>query len=182
MLSVLLEQRKGEIYIDGEKRLGTPDKAFFNRIGVGSERPNVYKKLSGLDNLKFHATHYSRQSPSAVHLRRSPELFDRTKTSPVATVGGLVFTSFMLIICGFPIGLSIINDKEEGTVQAIRTSPASKVDYFVGKSIFPLLVLLAILGAILLPDRWHWVVWWSPLYRIYDILEERFRGNPPASA
>jgi ABC-2 type transport system permease protein len=163
------------------------------------------------------------------------ELSDRTRTSPVATVGGSIFISFMLIICGFLIGLNIVNDKEEGTVQAIRTSPANKVDYFVGKSVFPFLILafytiigllllklihvnilqtyvvalvsysvallfglvmgaignneteaigygkllsmvvmLAILGATLLPDKWHWVVWWSPLYWIYDILEEVF--------
>jgi ABC-2 type transport system permease protein len=183
---------------------------------------------------------YAKDNPSAPRISRytfgvPPELSDRTKTSPVATVGGSIFISFMLIICGFLIGLNIINDKEEGTIQAIRTSPANKVDYFVGKSIFPLLVLalytiigllllkltqvdilqtyvvailsytvallfglvmgaignneneaigygkllsmvvmLAILGATLLPDKWHWVVWWSPLYWIYDILEEVF--------
>ena len=185
--------------------------------------------------------HYFRKdNPTAPSITRytygvPPELSDRTKTSPVATMGGSIFIVFMLIISGFLIGLSIVNDKEEGTVHAIRISPANKVDYFIGKSIFPLLVLflytiiallvlklihvnilqtymmvvisytvsllfglvmgaigkneneaiglgklfstvvaLSILGGTLLPDNWHWVVWWSPLYWLYDILEEVF--------
>lgn len=58
ILAGLLELQKGEIIIDGQARHGMPDKAFFNRIGVGFEIPNVYKKLSGLDNLAFHARLY----------------------------------------------------------------------------------------------------------------------------
>ena len=58
IIAGLLELQKGEIIIDGEARKGHPNKAFFNRIGVGFERPNVYKKLSALDNLKFHASLY----------------------------------------------------------------------------------------------------------------------------
>lgn len=58
ILAGLLEQQGGHIIIDGEERKGHPNKKFFNRIGVGFERPNVYKKLSALDNLKFHASLY----------------------------------------------------------------------------------------------------------------------------
>ncbi len=54
----LLQLQKGEIFVDGNSRQGRPDKAFFNRIGVGFEIPNVYRKLSGLDNLRFHAKLY----------------------------------------------------------------------------------------------------------------------------
>lgn len=69
-----------------------------------------------------------------------PELAGRTKISPVATVGGAIFIVFMVIICGFLIGLNLVNDKEEGTDAAIKVSPVSKFDYFVGKSIFPFLI------------------------------------------
>lgn len=62
VLSGLLELQKGVIFIDGRQRSGKPDKEFFNRIGVGFERPNVYKKLSGLDNLRFHAKLYDRET------------------------------------------------------------------------------------------------------------------------
>lgn len=58
ILSGLLELQKGSILIEGKARNAYPDKAFFNRIGVGFERPNVYRKLSGYDNLKFHAALY----------------------------------------------------------------------------------------------------------------------------
>ena len=183
---------------------------------------------------------YRKDDPGAPSITRythgvPPELSDRTKASPVATVGGSIFITFMIIITGFIIGLNLVTDKEEGTVLAIRISPASKVDYFLGKSIYPFLVLmvytlvgllllnlihvdilqtyvvvavsyvvallfglvlgaigsneneaigygkllsmvvaLSILGGTLLPDRWQWAVWWSPVYWIYDVLEEVF--------
>jgi fluoroquinolone transport system ATP-binding protein len=56
----LLPLQEGVVMIDGMARNGQPDKEFFNRIGVGFEIPNVYKKLSGLDNLRFHAGLYDR--------------------------------------------------------------------------------------------------------------------------
>jgi fluoroquinolone transport system ATP-binding protein len=68
VLSGLLDLQKGEIWIDGDKRVGRPDKAFFNRIGVGFERPNVYKKLTGLDNLRFHAKLYDRETADPMEI------------------------------------------------------------------------------------------------------------------
>jgi len=65
VLAGLLELQKGEVIIDGKPRQGYPGKDFFNRIGVGFERPNVYKKLSGLDNLKFHAKLYNCKTEDA---------------------------------------------------------------------------------------------------------------------
>ena len=188
--------------------------------------------------------HYFRKdNPNAPHIIRykygvPPELSGRTKTSPVASTGGSIFIVFMLIISGFLIGLTIVNDKEEGTDNALKVSPVSKVDYFIGKGIYPFLVLvfytiisllilklihvnilqtyvvvvisytfalffglvlgalgkneneaigygkllsmvvmLSILGGTLLPDKWQWAVWWSPLYWIFDILEEVFTDS-----
>jgi fluoroquinolone transport system ATP-binding protein len=51
ILAGLLSIQSGTISIDGNRRSGSPGKDFFNRIGMGFEIPNVYKKLSGLDNL-----------------------------------------------------------------------------------------------------------------------------------
>ena len=70
------------------------------------------------------------------------ELSDRSETSPVATEGGSIFVAFMSIIFGFMIGLNLVNDKEEGTDMALKVSPVSKVDYFVGKAIFPFILTL----------------------------------------
>jgi fluoroquinolone transport system ATP-binding protein len=90
VLSGLLELQKGEIYIDGEERSGKPDKAFFNRIGVGFERPNVYKKLSGLDNLKFHATLYNRQTEDPMKILEMVGLADEAKKKTGAYSKGMM--------------------------------------------------------------------------------------------
>jgi len=66
VLAGLLELQKGEIFIEGKARKGHPDKKFFNRIGMGFEIPNVYKKLSGFDNLKFHAKLYDGETEDAM--------------------------------------------------------------------------------------------------------------------
>ena len=68
ILSGLLGLQQGELIIDGKPRLGRPDKDFFNRIGVGFEIPNVYKKLTGLDNLKFHARLYDRKTENPMKI------------------------------------------------------------------------------------------------------------------
>ncbi len=60
ILAGLQQIQSGSISIDGDTRRGHPDKNFFNRIGMGFEIPNVYKKLSGKDNLKFHSQLYDR--------------------------------------------------------------------------------------------------------------------------
>lgn len=165
-----------------------------------------------------------------------PELSERTKTSPVATIGGSIFVVFMIIISAFLIGLAIVDDKDHGTILALRISPVSKSDYYIGRSLFPLIsmvfytllsmvilglnnanvlqvlviaicsttvmllfglfigalgnneveaigygkilsmvLMLAILGGTLLPENWHWVVWWSPVYWTYKALEEVYR-------
>lgn len=164
-----------------------------------------------------------------------PELSDRPETSPVASMGGSIFFVFIIIIAGFFIGLGIVDDKESGTDRAILVSPVTKSEYFIGKSIFPMMliavysiialwvlglldvnigqvyvmvlisfmltlffglllgalasneneavgigkllawvVMLAILGGTLLPDKWQWAVWWAPPYWVYNIMEGVF--------
>ncbi len=79
ILTGLLELQKGEIVIDGKSRKGLPDKAFFNRIGVGFEIPNVYKKLSGLDNLKYHAKLYDGETEDPMQVLEWVGLADSAK-------------------------------------------------------------------------------------------------------
>lgn len=74
------------------------------------------------------------------------ELSDRTVNPPVATVGGAIYIVYLTIITAFMIGLGIVNDKEFGTDRAYRVSPASRADYFVGKSVFPFIILLVYSG------------------------------------
>jgi fluoroquinolone transport system permease protein len=163
------------------------------------------------------------------------ELSNRSETSPVATMGGAMFLLFMSFIGAFLIGLGVVNDKELGTDRALRVTPLTKAEYYIGRSIFPLfiialysiisllilglmhvnilqvylvvissfsitllfglligalahndneaigvgkmlgmLLMLSVLGGTLLPDNWHWVVYWTPFYWVYDVLESVF--------
>ncbi|MBN2780397.1 MAG: ABC transporter permease [Candidatus Marinimicrobia bacterium] len=163
------------------------------------------------------------------------ELADRSATSPVATMGGAVFLLFMTFISAFIIGLGVVNDKELGTDMALRITPLTKMEYYVGKSILPLLVsafyaiisllilglmhvnilqvyivvitsfsitllfglligalagndneaigigkmlgmllMLSVLGGTLLPESWRWIVYWTPFYWVYNVLESVF--------
>lgn len=70
------------------------------------------------------------------------ELSDRSVISPVASTGGSIFFVFMIIISGFIIGLGIVDDKENGTDRAILVSPVTKTEYFIGKSLYPLILIL----------------------------------------
>lgn len=90
VLSGLLEQQKGEIFIDGQKRVGKPDKAFFNRIGVGFERPNVYKKLTGLDNLKYHARLYDGETEDPMKVLEMVGLADEANKRTGAYSKGMM--------------------------------------------------------------------------------------------
>lgn len=75
----LLDLQQGDVIINGKLREGRPDKAFFNRIGVGFERPNVYKKLTGLDNLKFHAKLYNGATEDAMKVLEMVGLGEEAK-------------------------------------------------------------------------------------------------------
>lgn len=79
ILSGLLELQKGAIIIDGKPRQGMPGKDFFNRIGVAFEIPNVYKKLTGFDNLKFHARLYDGEIEDPMKLLEQVGLTDAAK-------------------------------------------------------------------------------------------------------
>ncbi len=163
------------------------------------------------------------------------EISHRSEISPVATMGGSIFILFMSFIGAFIIGLGIVNDKELGTNRALQVSPLTTTEYYVGRSILPLLVMafytiiallilglihvnilqvyvlviasfaitlffglligaigsndneaigigkmlgmllmLSVLGGTLLPDKWQWVVYWTPFYWIYNALESVF--------
>ena len=90
ILAGLLELQQGEVIIDGQPRRGLPDKSFFNRIGVGFEIPNVYKKLSGLDNLKFHAKLYDRETEDPMTVLEWVGLADSAKKKAGAYSKGMM--------------------------------------------------------------------------------------------
>lgn len=65
----LLKLQKGEITIDG-KDLRHASKDLFNHIGVSFERPNVYKKLTGLENIQYHRQMYDVPTEEPMKLLR----------------------------------------------------------------------------------------------------------------
>ena len=85
----LLELQEGDIVIDGQRREGHPDKAFFNRIGVDFEIPNVYKKLSGIDNLTFHANLYDGETEDPMALLQMVGLAEDAKKKAGAYSKGM---------------------------------------------------------------------------------------------
>lgn len=58
ILTGLLKLQKGEVTYDG-KPVNELGLSFFNRIGVSFEHPNVYRKLTAVENLKYYAGLYS---------------------------------------------------------------------------------------------------------------------------
>ncbi|MEA2077227.1 MAG: ABC transporter ATP-binding protein [Candidatus Marinimicrobia bacterium] len=90
ILAGLLELQSGEIIIDDQARKGYPDKVFFNRIGVGFERPNVYKKLTAIDNLKFHASLYDRETEDPMVILEAVGLADEAKKKAGAFSKGMM--------------------------------------------------------------------------------------------
>lgn len=57
ILTGLLPMQEGEVRVAG-RDMRRPGHDLFNRIGVSFEIPNVYVKLSGLENLRFFASLY----------------------------------------------------------------------------------------------------------------------------
>ena len=58
IMTGLLSLQRGEVLYDGQPIQSLKTK-FFNQIGVSFEQPNVYAKLTGLENLKYFAALFS---------------------------------------------------------------------------------------------------------------------------
>ena len=86
----LLSLQSGRIRVDGRPRSDKPDKEFFNRIGVGFEIPNVYTKLSGLDNLRFHASLYDVETADPLELLTMVGMADQAKKAAGAYSKGMM--------------------------------------------------------------------------------------------
>ena len=70
IMTKLLPLQRGEVLYNGVNlpRLG---RAFFNQVGVSFEHPNLYLKLTGLENLQFHAGLYQGETEDPAKLLAS---------------------------------------------------------------------------------------------------------------
>ncbi|MBN2218941.1 MAG: ABC transporter ATP-binding protein [Kosmotogaceae bacterium] len=67
ILAGLLPVQKGKIRVmDVDVSATTPD--FYNKIGVSFENPNLYLKLTGIENLEYFASMYDVPTEDPVHL------------------------------------------------------------------------------------------------------------------
>lgn len=71
----LLPLQKGEASIDGYD-IKKPTEELFNLLGVSFEHPNVYKKLSGFENLEFYRKMFSVKTEDPIKLLRMVGLED----------------------------------------------------------------------------------------------------------
>lgn len=78
ILTGLLPLQKGQIQVDG-KNINNPSGEYFNKIGVSFERANVYKKLTAIENLNFHAKMYSVPTEDPVELLEAVGLGEAVK-------------------------------------------------------------------------------------------------------
>ncbi len=74
----LLALQKGAVNI-ADHDIRKPKEELFNLIGVSFEHPNVYKKLSGLENLEFYSKMFSVKTEEPLKLLRMVGLEDAAK-------------------------------------------------------------------------------------------------------
>lgn len=78
ILTGLLPLQKGTITFQGQPmKKFTP--AYYNAIGISFEKANVYQKLSGLENLRFHSKMYDVPTADPVELLTAVGLEDAMK-------------------------------------------------------------------------------------------------------
>ena len=75
ILTGLLPLQHGHILLNG-KSISFRDKHYLNSIGVSFESPNVYKMLSGFDNLEFHKKMFDGATDDSMKLLRMVQLED----------------------------------------------------------------------------------------------------------
>lgn len=71
----LLPLQKGNVLLDGNP-ISFSDKNYLNSIGVSFEAPNVYRKLTGLDNLNFYKKMFDVNTEDSMQLLRMVGLED----------------------------------------------------------------------------------------------------------
>lgn len=74
----LLPLQKGEVNI-ANYDIRKPKEELFNLIGVSFEHPNVYKKLSGLENLEFYSKMFSTKTENPLKLLKMVGLEDAAR-------------------------------------------------------------------------------------------------------
>jgi len=79
VLNGILKQFKGSVYVNGDD-LSRFTRSFYEKIGVGFEFPNLYTKLTALENLKLYASFYNAETDDPKRLLEKVGLADDQNT------------------------------------------------------------------------------------------------------
>ncbi len=74
-----LKKYTGSVQIEGNE-ISRADRSIYNRIGVAFEFPNLYDKLTPVENLKLFGSFYSRKLRDPLELLKMVNLFDDRNT------------------------------------------------------------------------------------------------------
>jgi len=81
VLTGLLPVQKGSVEVAG-RDMKLPGHDLYNLIGVSFENPNIYLKLTGLENLQFFASLYDRETADLMSLLRKVGLEEAAHRRP----------------------------------------------------------------------------------------------------
>lgn len=79
ILTGQLKSYYGSVKIEG-KEIKESERSIYNRIGVAFEFPNLYEKLTAMENLRLFASFYSREITDPVDLLKMVNLYDDRNT------------------------------------------------------------------------------------------------------
>lgn len=79
ILTGQLKSYSGSVLVQGKEIKGS-ERSIYNRIGVAFEFPNLYEKLTAVENLMLFASFYSRETMEPVVLLKMVNLYDDRNT------------------------------------------------------------------------------------------------------
>lgn len=62
--------------------------------------------------------------------------------SPIAIIGGISVIILSVVLAGMVVGLNIVDEKDAKTIKALNTTPMSRTDFIIGKSLTGCLISL----------------------------------------
>lgn len=88
VLNGILKNYKGNVVVDGQE-LSAVHRSFYENVGVAFEFPNLYSKLTGLENLKMYASFYNSETEDPEKLLEIIGLLDDKNTRVEAYSKGM---------------------------------------------------------------------------------------------
>lgn len=88
IMTGLLKLQQGQVLYNGQP-VGKIKRSFFNQIGVSFEHPNLYSKLSGLENLRYYAGLFDMPTQPPLELLQTVDLREAANRKVAAYSKGM---------------------------------------------------------------------------------------------